>query len=415
MKYIIPGSNIKLFGKAIHSLAKIGDEIYIEPGGGNELALRAVNSSRSAYATFNFSSSFFSSASVDGDAGGEGRCKVMVRSLLLAFRSLAVLEKTVEWCSLATPHPDRLEVVLHCRHQVEKHYSMMQVECEDSLRAVYNLSTCSNSWTIMARTLQEANVFFLATQEEVSMTVSPSLLRMRNYSEDYDASKTVNTELSMQPAEFEKYCITEDTVLTFCLKEFRSLVSFAEYLNLPLVANFSKGGHPLILSVTTPGTSLPVSCVFVLATLSADESGVHTETIPVSRQPSTPLSRERQLSNVSQAELSINNLTRDSDLLPGRANSTQLLSVSKLPPAPSLPPSPNVSSILPRDNTAPLCPQDSLATMCPPPPPAPDTLQATPPPKKKRHKLFNRCFEKTFNPNQIPGADKVLAPDSDED
>ena len=45
MKFVVPGSNVKLLGKAIHCLAKIGDEVYLEPAR-DSLALRAVNSSR---------------------------------------------------------------------------------------------------------------------------------------------------------------------------------------------------------------------------------------------------------------------------------------------------------------------------------------------------------------------------------
>ena len=45
MLFVVPGCNVKLFGKAVHCLAKIGDEIYIEPTGGS-LAVRTVNSSR---------------------------------------------------------------------------------------------------------------------------------------------------------------------------------------------------------------------------------------------------------------------------------------------------------------------------------------------------------------------------------
>ena len=75
MKFVVSGCNVKLIGKAIHCLAKIGDEVYMEPSK-DSLALRTVNSSRfkkinfallrglflfrSAYATYNFGSSFFS-------------------------------------------------------------------------------------------------------------------------------------------------------------------------------------------------------------------------------------------------------------------------------------------------------------------------------------------------------------------
>lgn len=43
-----------------------------------------------------------------------------------------------------------------------------------------------------------------------------------------------------------------------------------------------------------------------------------------------------------------------------------------------------------------------------------DIVPGTPPNKKGRF-LFRRCFESTFNPKTIPGHDRILAEDSDDD
>ena len=81
MKFVIPGANVKTTGKVIHCLAKIGDEVYLEPSL-DSLTLRAVNLSRSAFAQFSFGSSFFSSieqdAEVSVDNPGSENCKVKV-------------------------------------------------------------------------------------------------------------------------------------------------------------------------------------------------------------------------------------------------------------------------------------------------------------------------------------------------
>ena len=45
MKYTVGRGGIRLLGRTVHSLAKIGDDIYIEPQA-DSLTLRAVNSSR---------------------------------------------------------------------------------------------------------------------------------------------------------------------------------------------------------------------------------------------------------------------------------------------------------------------------------------------------------------------------------
>ena len=45
------------------------------------------------------------------------------------------------------------------------------------------------------------------------------------------------------------------------------------------------------------------------------------------------------------------------------------------------------------------------------------TSQQQPPPNKKRrvNAFFQRCFDATFNPNDATAAQRILAPDSDEE
>jgi len=55
--------------------------------------------------------------------------------------------------------------------------------------------------------------------------------------------KTVRTELCLESGEFDHYSIGVGTSVTFCLREFRALLSFAEAVNLPITANFDTGGR----------------------------------------------------------------------------------------------------------------------------------------------------------------------------
>ena len=211
----------------------------------------------------------------------EDRCKVIVRSLLLAFRSLSVLEKTVDSCTLDTGKEDcKLMISLNCRHSVTKQFNLGLVECE-ALRAVYDRAECTNNWIIQAKVMQEANGNFLSNQEEVTMHVCVDSFKMKNYNDDYDEKKQVHTELSMRPGEFEQYCIVEEASITFCLKELRSLLVFAEYLQLPISASFSQGGQPMVLTVSQGQC---INCTYVLATL-AEEGGVESERLTITTVP----------------------------------------------------------------------------------------------------------------------------------
>ena len=117
------------------------------------------------------------------------------------------------------------------------------LEC-DPLRAVYDINQvcfvlknfnkimlnftdlqCNNKWVIDSKVMHDANNNFLANQEEVTMIVAKDSFKMKNYNDDVDEKKQIHTVLSMQPGEFEQFEINEDTSATFCLKEFRSLLS----------------------------------------------------------------------------------------------------------------------------------------------------------------------------------------------
>jgi len=380
-------------------MAKVGEEIYVEPSL-DGLTLKTVNSCRSAFATFCFGSAFFS-AIEQTEAESEESCKVMVRGLLLAFKSLSTLEKTVESCVLETaPGQDSLSIILHCRHTINKHFQVTLMEC-DTQRAEYNLAACTNNWEISARVMDEtANGNFLANQEEVTMFVTPDSFKMKNFNEEYEEAKQVHTQLLMQPGEFDKYEIRQSGAVTFCLKEFRSVLSFADFLQLQVRAAFSTGGRPLVV---TAYQGQQLSCTYVLATLAEDG----TAPPPSPSMPSTATPQPRHAPFSSSAVTPRGGVTTSTQQ-PGTA-----------PRPPSTPSLSNISAMVsspvlgrPHDPGS----EDTvLLHQEEPQQQERDLIPASPPPSKKRNFLFRRCFDATFRPSGVPGADRILAPDSDEE
>ncbi|KAH8023552.1 hypothetical protein HPB51_014801 [Rhipicephalus microplus] len=57
MKYTIPASNVKLFGRAVQTLTKVGDEVYVIADE-RTLSLKAFSASRSSYMCFSFERNF---------------------------------------------------------------------------------------------------------------------------------------------------------------------------------------------------------------------------------------------------------------------------------------------------------------------------------------------------------------------
>jgi len=75
------------------------------------------------------------------------------------------------------------------------------------------------------------------------MIVDDTKLSMKNFVEnEEDTKKTVHTELNMTSAEFELFSIAQRSNITFCLKELRAFIAFAEAYHLPVSFCFDKGG-----------------------------------------------------------------------------------------------------------------------------------------------------------------------------
>ncbi|NXE99280.1 RAD9A protein, partial [Menura novaehollandiae] len=266
-------------------LSRIGDELYLEPTESG-LSLRAVNSSRSAFASFLFGPLFFQLYE-PGSTGPDTelfRCKVHMKSFLGVFRSLPSLEKSVGKCLiLLKPRASRLVLQLHCKYGVIKTHNLAFQECE-RLQAVFDTQRCTSRLCAPARVLAEAVVHFPPTLAEVTLGTGPGgKISLRNYVEDEtEPSKTMVTELWLAEDEFQSVAVSPGSHITFCLKEFRGLLTFAEASNLPLTIHFDDPGRPVIF--TLDDTVLEVH--LVLATLSDLESDSQVN-IP---NPGVPLS-----------------------------------------------------------------------------------------------------------------------------
>ncbi|CAH2274046.1 cell cycle checkpoint control RAD9A isoform X1 [Pelobates cultripes] len=266
MKCVITGSGVKVFGRAVHSLSRIGDELYLESLD-DGLYLRSVNSSRSAYACFTFAPLFFHSYE---STGGPCHCKTHMKAVTGVFRSLPSLDKTVEKCLITLSSTNtRLVIQLLCKYGVTKTHNLSYQDCE-SLQAVYSPDSCPNLLRAPAKLLAEAVVHFPATLAEVTLMASQcGRVTMRNYiEEDSDSSKAMLTELALSRDEFLVYELQKQTEITFCLKEFRGLLSFAESTGNPVSIHFDSPGCPAVFRVED--TVLEVH--FVLATLSETDN-----------------------------------------------------------------------------------------------------------------------------------------------
>ncbi|EFB19347.1 hypothetical protein PANDA_000886, partial [Ailuropoda melanoleuca] len=239
------------------------------------LALRSVNSCRSAYGYVLFSPVFFQhyqwSTSVkvnENDSTTSNlNCKLGMKSILPIFRCLSSLERNVEKCKIFT-RSDQCKVVIQffCRHGIRRTHNVCFQESQP-LQVIFEKNMCSNTLIIQPRVLAEAVVLFTSSQEEVTLAVTPLSVCLKSSSDEpMDLTDSVYSEMFVGPDEFDFFQIGVDTEITFCFKELKGMLTFSEATHAPIAIHFDFPGKPMALSID----DMLLEANFILATL-ADE------------------------------------------------------------------------------------------------------------------------------------------------
>ncbi|XP_078523612.1 cell cycle checkpoint control protein RAD9B isoform X4 [Lissotriton helveticus] len=250
MKCVITGSHLKVFGRAIHALSRISDEMWFDPIE-KGLALRSVNSSRSAYACVFFSSMYFQHYSQaviheqgQGDVQLHFKCKFPMKSVMPVFRCLNTLERNVEKCNISINFNDcHVVFQLFCKHGITKTHNLSFQDCEP-LQAVFTKHMCPNILKVQSKVLSDIMIHFSTYQEEITLAVSPLKVSFKSYAEEVtEITKAVRTEIHLCPDEFDYFQVGVDSEVTFCLKELRGFLTFADATSAFICIHFGQSGN----------------------------------------------------------------------------------------------------------------------------------------------------------------------------
>eukprot|EP00039_Didymoeca_costata_P014352 m.230648 g.230648 ORF g.230648 m.230648 type:complete len:483 (-) comp16001_c0_seq6:2246-3694(-) len=320
MEAVVGRSSVRIIGKALQCLSKIGSDLFFEAFR-DQLVMRTVNSSRSAYACYAFRENFFEEYRVEGvswapaavQASSQSqddsqmqptqssqtdaiRCKALSKCCSNVFKLLASSDKNVEKCIMnLNDKENRLIFKMYCKHGIVKTYRLL-IEDSETLQAVYNRHRSDNMLTIPAKLLSELTSHFQPGMEEISFRLASDSVVVENYIEespDINHSSTLCTKIVLNASEFPRFSVQKKACLTFCLKELRTASSFCDFSQKPITAYFEAAGKPIIFSVS--GEDFDSD--YVLATLDSSQAEELED-------DSQPLTKPTQMSDATQQSYS---------------------------------------------------------------------------------------------------------------
>ncbi|GLG94405.1 Cell cycle checkpoint control protein [Gryllus bimaculatus] len=446
MKCTIPGANMKVLARAVQSLARIGDELYVEPDA-NSMSFRSVNSSRSAYASFTFNRSFFAfykhepSQPLNSSQEDSCKCKISMKSCLPVFRSPVMLDRKVENCKMRLEDDGcKLVFEMKFRMGIAKTHFLPVIECE-TLQVVYTKDDASNSLLAQVQLFSDTVHNFHSTQEEVTLSVTSQKTSIRSYTDGsimkhentYEASfvlSTLSPEIDSTPQRMREQNSNTPVVSSVGTgaKEptippnVRQSTSVASRINLTpsnenrLEEHFPelRGGTPRgVERVSVRKGESPSLLSNTRSDKSGNTSSRHHPDQTRGEKRSRPLERtvnnqegsaREDIHNNTHASFQGNRLN-SSCVLSNRMMASNAINQERT--------SKDLSSAQQDFNTPPLMMSNasSVSLQLRESDNEDDTVASSPQPVRKRPRLLD-IFDSTFDPTNIPGHDIIIADDS---
>ncbi|RZB41584.1 cell cycle checkpoint control protein RAD9A [Asbolus verrucosus] len=199
MECIVPGNNMKVLGKALQALAKIGDELYVEAKK-DRLCLITLNSSKTVCARFHFFDSFFSSYDVNQNdlsaANNETiTCKLHMKVFLPLFKGN--LEKKLDYFKLEY-ETDSDFIVFKMKYKCDDIVMVHKLRLMDNETLSIGVATDSGSNNMGASSsfYNEILTMFNVSDDEITFEITTEKITARNYCTDFNF-EAGGTPLSM--------------------------------------------------------------------------------------------------------------------------------------------------------------------------------------------------------------------------
>ncbi|EGY14509.1 uncharacterized protein VDAG_05673 [Verticillium dahliae VdLs.17] len=263
---------------ALICLNKFSDDVSFEAQK-DKFVLTALNSSKSAYACFTFSTARFCSRYAF-DGRDKFYCTLYTRALISIFRSRASGDLQRGIASGADRSDGRDGAIDRCEVSVEDGPGVqvsrfvaklifrnglasthrLPFEVAVPVHAKFSREEAGNHWTIPSRTLRQLMEHFGPGVELLDICSDGEHVKFTCFTEK---TKPLHTSIAIEIDEFEDIEVEDKLRIVMNVRDFRAIIQHAGIAGTNLSARYSTPARPI--QVTYPGDG--IACEFLLMTV----------------------------------------------------------------------------------------------------------------------------------------------------
>ncbi|XP_066901505.1 cell cycle checkpoint control protein RAD9A isoform X2 [Halyomorpha halys] len=200
------------------------------------------------------------------------------------------MDKQVENCEIRIK-PESTQIIFQIKFvnsSIKKYY--LPVIENDQLEAQIPTDQ-PNQICASSKFLSASLKNFRYSEDEITIVVNKDKMVIKNHLELRRDLNSMRTELCYHQTEFESYVVENPTNVTFCLKELRAAVMFAEPANLPIILSFNEPGRPIVFQVMNHPAYEANYVVSTLQSSHADKSSRLSGSQNIDSPVTTPISQ----------------------------------------------------------------------------------------------------------------------------
>ncbi|RYO87713.1 hypothetical protein DL766_005018 [Monosporascus sp. MC13-8B] len=275
VKFTLSEEGVSVLRDALSCLGKFSDEVSLEAKR-DQLALTALNSTKTAYASFVFTTArFFSVYHYEGVGQHRERffCKLYNKALQSLFRPrsgdpLHEREKdtTIDRCDVAIVD----EPAKKSRFIARIVFRNGMSQSRPPVRAKFDRGQATNHWSISSRMLRQLMDHFgpgteyLDIHSDDDQFVNFTCFTEKVAHGDEVLKKPLHTSIAVERDEFESFEVEEERLhIVISVKDFRALVQHASISGGEIFASYSLPSQPMQLKYD----GAEIKCEFLLMTV----------------------------------------------------------------------------------------------------------------------------------------------------